>query len=50
METVWHDLRYAARGFLRTPAFTAVVLLILVLGSGLNAASFSVVNEALIRQ
>lgn len=49
METLSHDLRYAVRSLVRAPGTTSVVLLILVLGSGLNTAIFSVVNEALIR-
>ena len=49
MEAAKQDLRFAIRAFLRAPGFTAVLLLLLVLGSGLNTAVFSVVNEALIR-
>jgi putative ABC transport system permease protein len=49
VETLRQDVRYAARSFRRAPAFTAVVLVILVLGGGLNSAVFSVVNETLLR-
>jgi putative ABC transport system permease protein len=49
VEVIRQDVRYAVRSFLRAPVFSVVVLVILVLGSGLNTAVFSVVNEMLIR-
>src|SRR5262249_49092280 len=49
MDTLGQDVRYAVRGLLRTPGFTALVLAILVLGGGLGAAIFTVVDAALLR-
>src|SRR5579862_240596 len=42
------DLRYGARTLLRTPAFTALAVLIVALGVGANSAVFSVVDRALL--
>ncbi len=39
------DLGYAIRGLIRTPGFTATVLLTLALGVGANAAVFSVLDR-----
>jgi len=46
---MFHDLRYAARGLSRNPAFTALVAGILALGIGANSAVFSIVNAVLLR-
>src|SRR5262245_50639766 len=49
MDTVLKDIRYAVRGFIRRPAFTAIALITLALGIGANSAIFSVVNSIVLR-
>ena len=49
LETLWGDLRYAARTLAKTPAFTAVAVLSLALGIGANAALFSLMDVMLLR-
>ena len=49
METLRRDLRYAFRGFRRSPGFALIVILTLGLGIGANTAVFSVIESVLLR-
>src|SRR5437868_3947160 len=49
IDQLWHDLLFTFRILRRAPGFTAIVVLTLALGIGLNTAVFSVVNSVLLR-
>ena len=48
MHSVWSDVRYAARGLRKQPAFAALAILALALGIGSATTMFSVIENVLI--
>ncbi len=49
MQTLWRDLRLAARMLRKYPGFSAATILTLALGIGANSAIFALVDATLLR-
>jgi len=49
MDTLRNDIRYALRRMARSPGFTAVALISLSIGIGINAAVFALIQDFLFR-
>jgi putative ABC transport system permease protein len=49
VDAILQDLRYAVRGLVRSPGFTATVVITLGLGIGANAAMFAVIDRLMFR-
>jgi putative ABC transport system permease protein len=49
MQTLWRDLRFAARTLWKHPGFAATTILTLALGIGANSAIFALVDATLLR-
>jgi putative ABC transport system permease protein len=49
MDAFRQDVRYAARGLIRSPGFTALTVFCLALGVGINSTVFSIVDNVSLR-
>jgi putative ABC transport system permease protein len=49
IETIFQDLRYAARGLRKQPGFTSIAVLTLAVGIGANTAIYTVLDATILR-
>jgi predicted permease len=49
MDSIVKDVRYGLRSLMKRPGFTAVAVITIALGIGVNTAIFSVINSVLLR-
>src|SRR5467141_5212868 len=49
VETYWRDVRFGVRTLLKSPGFTAAVVLTLALGIGANTAIFTLIDAVMLR-
>src|SRR5215831_1995340 len=49
IESIWHDLRFAARTLLKNPGFSLAAILTLALGIGGNTAIFTITSAMLLK-
>ncbi len=49
IEDFWRDLRFVLRSLAKTPGFTAIAILVIAVGIGVNTAVFSVINTVLLK-
>lgn len=49
MDSFWFDLKYGARALQKRPGFTALAVLTLALGLGVNAVAFTAIDALLLR-
>jgi predicted permease len=49
MSTLWQDLRYSARLLIKHPGFSITAIGVLMLGIGVNAGIFGIINGLMIR-
>src|ERR1043165_3122206 len=49
MSTFWQDIRYSARLLIKHPGFSLTAITVLMLGIGVNAGIFGIINGLMIR-